>query len=223
MRYGQGSGPQGNSMSSNLVVASCYNQKPFYIISSKVEEVTWVPVTKKVWSSSLKENVDFTFLRWSLSHDYNYEMNANDIADQLRLVYRIMRFQLFLRGYEVSMVNLYVMMKWCCEMKGVLVPWNHHDWNEAAIGYTHLDPVEYLPRRKATPKNDDSTAGSATAASKKSDLSTKKKPLIPRGPRLDSSALSPTRGNLKCHLDHDTRVHMPVPPLSVNSTCTLHR
>jgi hypothetical protein len=63
------------------------------MISSKVEEVMWASITKKVWSSSLKADVDFTFLRWSLSHVYNYEMNDNDIADQLRLVYRIMRFQ----------------------------------------------------------------------------------------------------------------------------------
>ncbi len=82
-------------------------------------------------------------------------MNDNDIADQLRLVYRIMRFQrnnkwwwaLFLWGYEVSMVNSYVAMKQYCKLKGVVVPWNHHDWNEA-IGYAHLDPAEYWPRRK---------------------------------------------------------------------------
>jgi len=113
-------------------------------------------VAKKVWSSNLKQNVDFTFLRWSLSHGYNFEMNDNNIADQLRLVYRIMRFQrnnkwwwaLFLWGYEVSMVNSYVMIKRYCEMKGVPVPWNHHDRNEA-LGYAHLDPHEYWPRRKS--------------------------------------------------------------------------
>jgi hypothetical protein len=82
-----------DSMSSNLAVASCYDQKPFYMILLKCEKVSWDPVTKKVWSSSLKSNVDFKFLHWSLSHDYNYQMNNSDIADQLRLVYRIMRFQ----------------------------------------------------------------------------------------------------------------------------------
>ncbi len=82
-----------DSMLSGLVVALCYDQKPFYMISSKCKEVTWVPVTKKIWSSSLKKMTDFTFLCWSLSHDYNYQMNDNDIADQLQLVYRIMRFQ----------------------------------------------------------------------------------------------------------------------------------
>jgi hypothetical protein len=96
------------------------------MISSKCEEVSWEPVAKKLWSSSLKKQTDFTFLRWSLSHDYNFEMNDNDIADQLRLVYRIMRFQqnnkwwwaLFLWAYEVSMVNAYVSMKRYCELKG---------------------------------------------------------------------------------------------------------
>jgi hypothetical protein len=100
---------KGDSMSSDLVVASCFDQKLFYMISSKVKKVSWEPIVKKVWSSPLKSNVDFTFLRWSLSHDYNYQMNDNDIADQLQLHYQIMRFQrnnkwwwaLFLWGYKV--------------------------------------------------------------------------------------------------------------------------
>jgi hypothetical protein len=82
---------KGDSMSSDLVIASCYDQKPFYMISSKVKKFSWEPIMKKVWSSALKSNVDSTFLHWSLSHDYNYQMNDNDIADQLRLVYQIMR------------------------------------------------------------------------------------------------------------------------------------
>ncbi len=84
---------KGDSMSSDSVVASCYDQKPFYMISTKVEKVSWEPIMKKVWLTELKSNVDFAFLRLSLSHDYNYQMNDNDIADQLWLVYRIMRFQ----------------------------------------------------------------------------------------------------------------------------------
>jgi hypothetical protein len=53
---------KGDSMLSNLVVALCYDQKPFYLISSKCKEVTWALVTKKLWSSSLKQMMDFTFL-----------------------------------------------------------------------------------------------------------------------------------------------------------------
>ena len=54
-------------------------------------------------------------------------------------------------------------------------------------------------------------------------LNKKGKPILSRGPRLDSSALSPTRGSLKCHLYHDTRVHMPEPPLTLSANCALHR
>ena len=86
-------------------------------------------------------------------------MNDNDIANQLRLVYRFMRFQrnnkwwwaLFLCVYEVSMVKSYVCYKRYCELKGVMVSWNHHNWNEE-IGYAHLDPDEDWPRKKSPPE-----------------------------------------------------------------------
>jgi hypothetical protein len=82
------------------------------------------------------------------------------------------------------MVNSYVSMKRYCELKGVPVPWSHHDWNKA-IGYAHLDP-EYWPRWKGPfSKNDDPT-GSATKRAPTSDLPKKK------APRLDSMSLSPT-------------------------------
>ena len=207
---------KGESQSSDLVVASCYDQKPFYMISHSCESITWVPVTKKVWSSTLKKNVDFAFLRWNLSNDYNFEMNDNDIADQLRLVYRFMRFQrnnkwwwaLFLWGYEVSMVNSYVSYKRYCELKGVPVQWSHHDWNEA-IGYAHLDPDEDWPTKKSPPETPTSSAASA---SKK------------RAPKIDSKALSPTRGRMKVRLDTNVN-HMPVVPRGPPraNVCQLHR
>ncbi len=102
---------------------------------------------------ALKMNFDFSFLRWNLSDDYNFEINDNDVADQLCLVHQIMRFQrnvkwwwaLFLWwGYELSLVNSYVMYKRYCELKGAAITWTHHDWNEA-IGNTHIDPNEYWP------------------------------------------------------------------------------
>lgn len=89
---------RGDSQSDNLIVASCYDQKPFYMVSHSAEEITWKVKTKKVWSASLKKEVDFKFLRFSLSHIYNYEMNDNDIADQLRLGYRISAYNATTNG-----------------------------------------------------------------------------------------------------------------------------
>ncbi|MFM8621986.1 MAG: hypothetical protein ACKOB3_01190, partial [Holophagaceae bacterium] len=200
---------KGDSRSSNLVVASCYDQKPFYMISHSCESVTWTTITKKVWSTALKKNIDFSFLWWNLSDDYNFEMNDNNVADQLRLVYRIMRFQrnikwwwaLFLWGYEVSLVNSYISYKRYCELKGVPVTWTHHDWNEA-IGYAHVDPNEYWPQRKSPPK-------SVPKANAKSICH-----------RFDSQALSPTRGWLRNRLAPLT--HMPI-MASKDHVCQLHR
>jgi hypothetical protein len=76
---------------------------------SRCKSVTWMPIMKKLWNTSLQWKVDYTFLCWSMSNDYNFQMNDSDIADQLRLDHRIMCFQrnnkwwwaLFLWGYEV--------------------------------------------------------------------------------------------------------------------------
>jgi len=130
---------KGNSQSSNLVVASCYDQKPFYMILLSCENVTWMPISNRVCRKALKQNVDFSFLWWNLSDKYNFKMNDNKVADQLRLIFWIMRFQqnvkwwwaLFLWGYKVSLVNSYMMYMRYCKLKGVTVLWTHHDWNEA--------------------------------------------------------------------------------------------
>jgi hypothetical protein len=128
------------------------------MISHSCENVSWMPITKKVWRNNLKKLVDYSFLRWNLSNDCNFEMNDNDIANQLWLVYCIMRFQrnnkwwwvLFLWGYKVSLVNSYVAMKQYCEFKGVPVKWTHHDWNEA-IENAHINPDEDWSRAKSPP------------------------------------------------------------------------
>ena len=74
-------------------LSSCYNQKPFYIISHSCESVMWMTCERTVYISALHLTVPYKFLCWNLSDDYNVEMNDNDIADQLRLVYHLMRFQ----------------------------------------------------------------------------------------------------------------------------------
>ena len=108
------------------------------------------------------------------------------------------------------MVNSYVCMKRYCELKGVPIPWTHHDWNEA-IGYAHLDPIEDWPRRKS--------ADYERPAMKQEDIASATKR---RAPRVDSKALSPTRGRLRIRLD-ESMTHMPVVPLLPNAACQLHR
>ena len=84
---------EGGSKSSNSVVTSCYDQKPFYMISHSTPSVTWVELSKRIYSHKANTTVDFNFLRFNMSNEYNFDMNDNDVADQYRLVYRMQRFQ----------------------------------------------------------------------------------------------------------------------------------
>jgi hypothetical protein len=135
-------------------------------------------------------------------------MKDNDITDQFWLVHHIMQFQrnnkwwwaLILWGYEVSLVNSYVTMKLYCELKGVPVKWMHHNWNEA-IAYAHINLDEYWPQVKSPPKIVDLNVTMAKRRSHK----------------MDSLALSPTRG-LLCRRLNGSATHMPVLPDATKGT-----
>ena len=46
-----------DSQSCDLVVGSCFDQKPFYMIFRYIPEVSWEVKTKKVWSWALKREI----------------------------------------------------------------------------------------------------------------------------------------------------------------------
>ena len=105
---------------------------------------------KEIYSHTEKKMVDHSFLRWSISDDYNQEMNDNDIADQLRLIYRCLRFQRntkwwwaeFLYIWETSLVNVYLLMKRYCKTKGVIPRWTHWEFQES-VAWVLLHPKNY--------------------------------------------------------------------------------
>ncbi len=143
--------------SNNLIVASCYDQKPFYMLSHSISEITWVEREKRAYSHLLNMVVAFKFLHFNLSDDYNFEMNDNDVADQLRLVYQLMRFQrnmkwwwaLWLWGIEDSVVNLYMMYQHYHEFCELEMKYDHYSFQEAC-GYAYIDPTSMWPTRQAT-------------------------------------------------------------------------
>ncbi len=79
--------------SCDLIIASCYNQKPFCMLSHSIKEITWIEYETKAYSQALKKAIIFKFLQSNLSHNFNFEMNDNNVADPLRLIYCFMRFQ----------------------------------------------------------------------------------------------------------------------------------
>ena len=48
---------RGDSKSCDLIVASLTDQKPFYMISHSIPEVSWVTHVKKVWSNLPQKSV----------------------------------------------------------------------------------------------------------------------------------------------------------------------
>ncbi len=78
---------KGDSCAQGLIVASCFDQKPFDMVSNVTTKVGWNVVEKKVQSQSAKKNNIYCFLFFSMSDDYNFQMNDNNIADKLHLEY----------------------------------------------------------------------------------------------------------------------------------------
>ena len=97
------------------------------------------------------------------------------------------------------------MLRRYCELKGVPMPYTHHDFNEK-IGYAILDPDKEWPRRKKPPE-----FLSGNKMKRPVQLSPVSNPKKARSPKLNLNALSPNKGRSKKRLDC-TFNHMPVMP-----------
>eukprot|EP00957_Ditylum_brightwellii_P197526 15048800-Ditylum_brightwellii.AAC.1 len=107
--------------------------------------------------------VAFQFLCFSFSHNYNYEMNNNDISDQLCLIYRILWvgynhkwwWALWMWGYEATLVNAYRMCFRYHKECQLQMPWTHYKFNKLT-GCTWINPETDWPtcnRHRTIEKN----------------------------------------------------------------------
>jgi Transposase IS4 len=112
----------------NLVAVSVYDTKPVHFISTICESVEWITKERDVWNEAKQEFSKLKFLRLNVNDDYNNDMNAVDIADQLRNNYR---FDHWLRNFKwwwaifqwslgVLIVNSYVVYCSVCDTAGIL-------------------------------------------------------------------------------------------------------
>ena len=72
----------------NLIVTSLYDQKPFYMMSTGMPKISWITVTKKIWSTVAGKYKEVPFYRLNIVHEYNMKMGRVDLGDQLRGSYR---------------------------------------------------------------------------------------------------------------------------------------
>ncbi len=105
------------------------------MISNVATEVGWKIVEKKVYSQAAKKKIKCQFLCFNISNDQNHKMNDNNVANQLSLVYCMMKntwnmkwwWAFWLWGFEVSLVNLYCTYFCYHGMMGIDPNYNHYE------------------------------------------------------------------------------------------------
>ncbi|KAK3286266.1 hypothetical protein CYMTET_6168 [Cymbomonas tetramitiformis] len=121
-----------------LFAVSVYDSKPVHMLSTAHSCVELVDKVRQVWDPAQGKKVDLEFQRLNVIDDYNFRMNGVDVADQLRLVYRLdgpwMRMRkwwwaIFLWAIGVAIVNAYLIYTRQCSVKK-LVPMTHLEFCE---------------------------------------------------------------------------------------------
>ncbi len=139
-----------DSRSSILIITSCYDQKPFYTISYCISNVSWIKCSKLIWSNQFKKVINYKFLRWNISDNYNFEISNNGLGNQLKLLFCMQRFH---RNGKW----LWALWIWGIEGKDTArqrecVPYLHHDFLET-VGMAYLDSTIHWPWKKSLPEH----------------------------------------------------------------------
>ena len=108
---------KGDPDMTDIVCTSLYDTKPFYMMSTVANQVTWTKKCMNVFCDNLQRKVKVTFYRLSLLDEYNNKISNFDLGDQLSNYYRFDHFILKIKWWwsfwmwavEVCLTNSYVM------------------------------------------------------------------------------------------------------------------
>lgn len=120
---------EGDKDCPQLVSMSIYDTKPVHFISLVAESVQWVKKQRCVWNKVNNRMEMITLLQVNVNNDYNFKMNAVDIADQLRNNYRMDHWlqqrkwwwSIFIWGVGVLLTNSYVVYRGVMEINNIPV------------------------------------------------------------------------------------------------------
>ena len=233
-----------------LVAASLYDSKPVYLLSASAETVEWKKKDRKLYHKELGKKVSSPFYRLNLIDDYNKHMGNVDIADQLRLQYRVHRWirnrkwwwPIFFWGFETLLTNSFILYRKFQEMHG-RKPMSHYDYIRM-IALAWIDKEEYWYRlptvrtkrgrnsdndgsSRASSRAHSSTASSSSSAATAEVVTTRssskrtKKANDERTRKFSDASLDPKKGSLCIRLDRN-KDHFPEQVTSKNSKCQLH-
>ena len=80
---------EGDPVANDLLAISFYDTKPVYFLSTVVEDVKWLNMSRKIYSKTMQQKVDKFYLRPNFVDINNYDMNSVDRTDHLRTNYSL--------------------------------------------------------------------------------------------------------------------------------------
>jgi len=242
---------EGDEQCPQLVAVSTYDTKPVHFISMIAESIKWISKHKKVWNKHEAGLNAIEFLRVNVNDDYNNKMNSVDVADQLRNQYRMDHWlrnkkwwwSVFLWGLGALLTNAYITYRKVQEAAAIPVKdrLTHYDFlhsiASAWIDSNEVDPRSLRRMRNKKGKQDNESTGATPNPAKRSrrheptpspanalvSPATSQHSTWQKAPRVNDNTLHPSKGVLRCRLDHMQVFHCPVFSSSKVPSCALHR
>jgi len=244
---------EGDKDCPQLVALSIYDVKPVHFLTMHAESICWIQKKRPVWNPVKRCLDDITFLRCNVNNDYNFKMNAVDIADQLRNNYRMDHWlrnrkwwwSIYLWGMGVLLTNAYLVYRKLQDDAGVPNSrrLSHYDFllevGTAWVSANEEDIRQVRRRNRCKRKSSDaerSDSGSDNEDDRPqhtNDPSPCKKPkatstfVTPSkptvAPRVNDKGLHPQTGALRVRINHFNTFHCPQPIMNTETCCQLHR
>ena len=119
-----------------IVCTSLYDVKPFYMMSTVAEDITWTKCFTTVYCCIKRKKVRVPFYRLNLANMYNNKMGRVDVGDQLRSYYRFdhwMRkrkwwWSFWMWAMGMLLTNSYVLYKKYCEIHRLKLEYTHYEF-----------------------------------------------------------------------------------------------
>ena len=135
-----------------LLASSVYDTKPVHYLSMVTERVQWMKKTKDVYNVLTQRKEKMEFLRLNQIDEYNYGMGGVDVADQLRVFYRLDHWlrnrkwwwSILFWALGVMLTNSYVLYTTMCDADGIEKRnrLSHYDFlREIALYWMNPDTV----------------------------------------------------------------------------------
>ena len=197
-----------------LLATSVYDSKPVHYLSMISEEVKWVVKERDVFNKATRRMEPLQFLRLNQIDTYNYGMGSVDVADQLRVFYRLDHWlrnrkwwwSVLFWAIGVILTNSYVLYTKMCDEDGVPTQnrYSHSNFLKE-IGMYWLNPSYMKQKNPAVYNNADTFM---SPESNVSDITTDSATTTStcRKRKSDDSSMSSSNSKFRYHIT-DNSLH----------------